>query len=259
MSSSPLSYKLFVAGLVTIICVLILSAQLMNFTINSREQCSAAVMIGQSNGLGLVMIVQIFLSIITLAQICRCIRLVRTKKLHLHANLRLLMFCGLIGYIHVSIYTSLYPIFFLMHRIKHVEPCDLVYEKLTCYILRWPLYYGVVYQSFLHLAISIERTMATRFMHTYDKGFLWWGRGIAACSFFQLGLLLATFAFYNNYLNSYNTRQKQLKKNQASQDYFVLFQSQLEEAYKKRLISSPMSRPKPKPAGRSPVFNAVLA
>uniref|UniRef100_A0A1I7SDM9 G_PROTEIN_RECEP_F1_2 domain-containing protein n=1 Tax=Bursaphelenchus xylophilus TaxID=6326 RepID=A0A1I7SDM9_BURXY len=145
----------------------------------SALECLKAQEISENTPIFVSMIGEILMSCLVLLQLYRCVMLVREKHIQLHANLRLLMTCALIGCIYTCLTSFAFPFFYLWRRSRHGQPCDYMYEKLYCYSLRWPVYYGIVFQSFLHLAISLERALATKYMHTYAQGFLWCGRVIA--------------------------------------------------------------------------------
>lgn len=67
----------------------------------------------------------------------------------------------------ITTYATVYMMY--LHYYTNPKDCQNVFILWQCALLRWPVGLLIPFMSFIHAAIFVERFIASRYQHDYEK------------------------------------------------------------------------------------------
>uniref|UniRef100_A0A914UXB4 Uncharacterized protein n=1 Tax=Plectus sambesii TaxID=2011161 RepID=A0A914UXB4_9BILA len=135
---------------------------------NNTSLCDAAVYIAEDYLFKSVLLSRIILSVIAvvliLALLCN-----QGPYLEYHKNARILLLSHHFSVLLQGVATIALHSADLLKFSSYEEPCDLLTSGTRCQLLRYPVtitYYTTIWTQFM---MAIERVVATRLFHTYER------------------------------------------------------------------------------------------
>ncbi|KAK5984103.1 hypothetical protein GCK32_004305 [Trichostrongylus colubriformis] len=120
------------------------------------------------------------------------------KALFFHRNCRILLWSVIAANIVHSILLIILQTTHLIKMLTAVDPCDVYVPPLFCFVLRLPAGTCFTAHATIHLAMVIERGIATKQMNTYERSDVRIGYFMASLSvIFALGISLYSMHKYS--------------------------------------------------------------
>lgn len=124
-----------------------------------------------------VNIVQLLLSTITICSILYSIyrtytfrnNFERVQRFKIQTSLRITLFTALLFYAVLSCFTIVLKLFTFWHLTFNPDPCWLIWDKQTCFMVKVPLTLSILGYSMIVVVLLIERVIATFYHLCYSR------------------------------------------------------------------------------------------